>query len=110
MTDEQKKENGEQEIICDLDIQTDYLTASGLITDKPCWVYCMIPVASDDAYSLFYVRDGELVTSSIRFGISLIKYDSIPLVFGVPVRFKKGLYIEFSANGEGFFVQYKPDY
>lgn len=94
---------------CDLDIKTKLLTASGLVTDKPCWVYAAIVTGDANPYTRTSLRDGELATDVIILFLSCLSFLTKPIILDEPVRFKNGLYCKFDVGGGYLFVQYKPD-
>lgn len=105
-----KDEEKNVPIILDRGIKNCGCAGSCLITDKPCWLYSVIFCSWSVGANLFNLRDGELVTSPIKMGCSLLTYTTVPIVFKYPVRFTKGLYLEFQTAGLYVFIQYKEDY
>lgn len=85
------------------------LTASGIVTEKPCYVYAIIATASNAAYSEFAFRNGETVGDTSRLNITKPQYETAVIVFRKPMRFDKGLYVQFVTAGSYCFVQYKDD-
>lgn len=92
------------------DIQTRRITASGLICDRPCWVFCLIGNDYVNSFSLMHVRGGRSVTAGIILDLAGAATGSDIVVFNQPVYFPKGVYVEFSSNGYSCFVQFVPEY
>lgn len=92
------------------DIKTKRITASGLICDRPCWVYSMIGNDYDSASSLMNVHNGRDTGGEIKLDLSGTTYGSDIVVFNIPVYFSKGVYVNFASNGYSCFAQFIPEY
>ena len=92
-----------------LEVTDKLLTASGIITEKPCYVHAIIATASNAAYSEFAFRNGETASDPSKLNITKPQYETAVIVFRKPVRFEKGLYVQFVTAGSYCFVQYKDD-
>jgi len=93
-----------------LGIKTHLLTATGLITDRPCWLYSLVLVDNATTYSVFTIYDGLATTGKVIMAVSVPKYDTIVISLKSPIRCQKGLYIGFTTNGYRAFAQFRPDY
>lgn len=105
-----KDDKSQSEVIIDPDIKTDLCTASKLVCDKPCWLYSIIFTAGSSNQNIYIVRDGFSIADKAKINKDIYKYNTVPVVFQYPMRFNKGLYIEFNTNGYRVFVQYKTDF
>jgi len=92
------------------DIQTKLLTASGLITDRPAWVFSTVAEDYESTSSVIVLYSGRGTNGEIKFYLAPTKYNSDVMVFNSPVFFKDGIYADFAANGHSIFVQYLPVY
>jgi hypothetical protein len=93
----------------DLDktIKLEYFTASGIVTDKPCWLMGIIVGVTDVTSGYLVLRDGSLSTAPIKSTL-YGNYSGEPVVIlNTPIFFKNGLYIEFASNITNVSVQYK---
>lgn len=94
----------------DKKIQTEYLTASGLVCAKPCWLFAVIAGSTQTTAKVLTIRDGSVVTDDIKMKLYCSVYNNPAVVFAMPVYFKKGLYLEFATNVDFAFVQYTTEY
>lgn len=92
-----------------LEVMDKLLTAGGIVSERPCYVYAIIAVASNAAYSEWAFRDGETAADTSRLNVTMPQYQTIPIVFRKPIRFDKGLYVQFVTAGSYVFIQYKQD-
>jgi len=92
------------------DIQTRRITSSGLICDRPCWVFSLIGNDYSNTYSLMNVHNGRSTAGTIILDLAGNSNGSDIVVFNQPVYFTKGVYVEFSSNGYSCFVQFVPEY
>lgn len=90
-----------------LELSDILITGSGIISERPIWVYAIIVVASNAAYSEFAFRNGETAADTSKLNVTAPQYHTVPIIFRRPVRFSKGLYIQFVTAGSYVFVQYK---
>jgi len=107
VNEEAKKQDGGE---VDPSILPVLLSASGLVSTPPCRLYSIVAVGAAAANNLYYLRDGNLVTSEIKIPIEVGQYSTVVVIFKHPVRFPKGLYAEFNTGGFRLFMQYRPDY
>ena len=107
MIEEAEKQVG---VVVDPDIVTDSMAASKLVCEKPCWLYSLLlsEVAAPCAVFTFY--DNTVASGEVRLKLYVPGYQTLPVVFKHPVRFKRGFYLEFTTSGAFASVQYKPDY
>jgi len=91
-------------------IQTAFVLASGLITDKPCWLFSVICTESSTTPKSLYLRDGLVDGTPIILMLPAVVYGNGVAIFNYPVRFKNGLYLVFDSGLETAFVQFLPDY
>lgn len=94
----------------DKSILTKDLIISGLICDKPCWLYSLSVSEVSAAYGQFVFYDNNAASGKVRLRIYVAQYRTIPIVFNHPIRFKRGLYLNFATSGDYAFVQYRTDY
>ena len=92
------------------DIQTKLLTASGLITDRPAWVFSIIAEDYDSTTALITIYSGRSTGGEAKLALSAGYYSDGDIIFNMPVFFKDGIYVDFTSNGHSCFVQYIPLY
>lgn len=107
MVEEQEKQAGKTLLA---DIKTESLLASKLVCNKPCWLYSVIVGEISASYGEFTLYDNQAASGKIRLRVFVAQYFTEPLIFKHPIRFKKGLYLDFTTNGTYAFVQFRPDY
>lgn len=81
-------------------------TASGLVSRQPCLVYsiCGIGIAEDS--NVYAIHDGQSVDGDIVMRLVAGSYSADFRLFASPLFFSKGLYVEFTTNGEEVFIQF----
>ncbi len=92
------------------DIVTKHLLASGVLSEKPCWLFAAIANAYGDTSSLIRIYNGRGTDGKVIMDLSGSQYSSDIVVFNTPLYFKDGMYAEFSTAGYSIFVQFLPDY
>lgn len=92
------------------DIKTERITASGLLCDRPCWLYSLIGNDYANTESLMNVYNGRDTGGIIVLDLSGSKYGSDIVIFNIPVYFPKGVYVNFTTNGYSCFAQFIPEY
>lgn len=95
----------------DESIKFELFEASTLVCNNPCWVYSII-IAEDDAVGAkaLKVYDGFSSTDKLKVVLYAWSYIAPVLVLQKPIRFEKGLYLEFGTNLNYAMIQYRPDY
>ena len=107
MTEEAQKQG---DIAYDKDVVSKFISASGIICDKPCWVHMIMGAGFAEVDNGFCIHDDWSTATPAVCGLVVGQYDSIPVYFDPPMRFNKGLYISFSPKGHSFFARFKPDH
>ena len=92
------------------DIQTKRLTASGLITGRPAWLFSIIGTDYNSVYSVIAIYNGRSTSGNIILDLSGSQYGSDIIIFNMPVFFPDGIYCEFVTNGYSVFSQLIPLY
>jgi len=92
------------------DMRTKRLTASGIIVDRPAWLYAIIGNSYTDASSLMKIYNGRNTSGTVILDLSGSQYGSDIVVFNVPLLFKDGIYAEFVTAGFSVFAQFIPFY
>lgn len=92
-----------------IELSDKLLSGSAIVSQTSCWVYAIIVVASNAAYSEFAFRDGQTAADTSRLNVTGPSYVTVPIIFRKPMRFDKGLYVQFVTAGSYCFVQYKAD-
>lgn len=93
-----------------LDIIIENFTTHTLVTGKSGWLYSLVASSSGTAAKYIDVYDGLNTNGKKLFRIYNFYGNTASMIFNVPIRFKKGLYIRFEFNTESLTVQYKSDY
>lgn len=88
------------------DYSTKYLTASEILARRKCDLSLVIPLAGNDTGDL-NVYDGEDTGGELKLRVRLPAKQSKPFHFPRPMRFKVGLYVDFTQKIDGCLVQWK---
>ncbi|KKN36646.1 hypothetical protein LCGC14_0771690 [marine sediment metagenome] len=86
--------------------KTGRIVASGLITDRSCYVFAVCGIGVSAATNRFNLYDGFSMGDRLIMTLGGIQYQSDFRSFPTPLFFAKGVYIAFITNGTSFFVQY----
>ena len=86
--------------------KTGRLAASGLLTDRACYIFAMCGIGIDAAANVFNVYDGFNTSDRQIMTLGGIQYQPDFRSFSTPLFFAKGVYIDFTTNGSSFFIQY----
>lgn len=81
-------------------------TASGVVCETPCLIHSICGIGIAQASNVYSVYDGQNTEGKLRFRLVAGSYQADFRLFAAPLYFHKGLYIEFTTNGEEVFVQY----
>ena len=92
------------------DIVTNRLTASGVLSLKPCWLFTIMGNAYADASSLIRLYNGRSTSGNVMLDLSGSQYGSDIVIFNTPLFFKDGMYADFYSNGYSIFAQFLPIY
>lgn len=81
-------------------------TASGVVSKQPCLIYsiCGIGIAQDS--NVYTIHDGQTVDGDVVMRLVAASYSADFRLFASPLFFAKGLYVDFTTNGEEVFIQY----
>lgn len=79
---------------------------SGLISSQPCLVYSICGIGIAQASNVYTIHDGQNVDGDIVMRLVAGVYSADFRLFASPLFFAKGLYVDFTTNGEEVFVQY----
>lgn len=92
------------------DIKTTRLTASGILSDKPCWLFAIVGNSYATTSSLIRIYDGRSTSGKNIMDLSGSQYGSDIVVLNSPIFFKDGIYAEFATAGYSVFCQFLPTY
>lgn len=86
-------------------IALETVTTSGLISDSPCLIHSICGIGIADASNVYSIYDGQSAAGDAKFRLVCGSYDSDFRLYAAPLFFSKGLYVEFTTNGEEVTVQ-----
>jgi len=92
------------------DCTIEFVTGSRSLTDKPCWIFSVIPdIGPGDKIAQVTLRNGETPISDIL--VVLYGEYSCPIFQGsLPLYFNRGLYVAVEQDTAGVTIQYLPGY
>lgn len=94
----------------DLDIKFELFSGNVVVCDKPCLVYAIIAESNESAGKSLTIRDGVDDKALMKLVLYGSIYAESIIIFQEPIKFKKGLYLEFQTGMDYAMVQYKSDY
>lgn len=80
--------------------------ASGKISEKPCLVYSICGIGIADADNVYGIYDGSSAAGKLKMRLVAGSYSADFRLYASPLYFVKGIYVEFTTNGEEVTVQY----
>jgi len=87
-------------------VQLGRLTASGRLSEKPCLIYSICGIGIADASNVYRVYDGSSTAGELKMTLVAGSYSSDFRLYASPMYFSKGIYVEFTTNGEEVTVQF----
>lgn len=87
-------------------ISVDRITASNVITNRPCLVMSICGIGIAEISNVYTVYDGQSTTGNIKFRLVAGSYSADFRLFAEPIYFAHGIYVDFTTNGEEVCVQY----
>lgn len=84
-----------------------YLTASGLITNKPAEIIALLVRSSGAGAGVATIYDGENATTGVKTDLSAVANDSKGFTPAEPIICTKGIYVALSANVASFTILYR---
>jgi len=87
-----------------IDLET--VLASGLICEGPCFIYSICGIGLAETSNVYGVHNGSSDKGKREFRLAAGSYASDFRLFASPLYFSKGIYIDFTTNGEEVTVQF----
>jgi len=81
-------------------ISNDRVTASGCVSKGPCLLYSICGIGLAQASNVYTVYDGQTTGDKVKFRLVAGSYAADFRLYACPMCFTKGLYIDFTTNGE----------
>jgi len=69
-------------------------TASGVVSQKPCWLYSVVLTGEAANANNIKLYDGQDTSGDLELHIGAAQYTSTVVVFNVPKFFSRGMYIQ----------------
>lgn len=82
------------------------VTASGKVSERPCLIYCICGIGIAQTSNVYGIHDGQTSGDKRRFRLVAGSYSADFRLYASPLYFTKGIYIDFTTNGEEVTVQY----
>lgn len=87
-------------------ISLERVTASGIVSEKPCLIYSICGVGVAGSTNVFTIYDGQGTGGKIIMTLVTVAYNSDFRLFASPLYFSKGIYVEFTTNGSEVTLQF----
>jgi len=81
-------------------------TASGVVCKGPCLLYSICGIGLAQASNVYTVYDGQTTGGKVMFRLVAGAYATDFRLYACPIYFSRGLYIDFTTNGEEVSLQY----
>jgi hypothetical protein len=78
----------------DMAVSERYTEASGIISQRPCWLWSVVLYGAAANANNIKLYDGQDTTGSLELQIGAAQYTSTPVIYHKPKWFSKGIYIE----------------
>lgn len=79
---------------------------SGAVSDKPCLVYSVCAIGIAETSNVYTLHDGQSPAGDVIMRMVAGSYSADFRLFASPLFFAKGIYVDFTTNGEEVFIQY----
>lgn len=80
--------------------------ASGVVSEKPCFVYSICGIGIADATNVYTIHDGHSTTGKAIMRLVSVAYSADFRLFATPLFFAHGIYVDFTTNGSEVTLQY----
>lgn len=87
-------------------ISLERLTSSGIASEKPCLVYSICGIGIAQTSNVYTIYDGQSTAGKVIMRLVAGSYSSDFRLFASPLYFSKGIYVDFTTNGEEVMIQY----
>lgn len=91
----------------DIEVGEFYAAATGLISEKPGWLYSLVFASTGAAPNTIVIHDGQDTSGKIELTLSIDQYVTVPIIFSKAKYFSKGLYLSVSAGTVYVAFQYR---
>lgn len=81
-------------------------TASGRVSDKPCLIHSVCGIGIASTSNVYTIYDGSDNTGKVMMRLVAGSYSSDFRLFAAPLYFGRGIYIDFTTNGEEVVLQF----
>lgn len=83
------------------------VSASGVVCQKPCWLYSVTLSGYASGSNVIQLYDAQAAVGDARLGLRAAQYTSTPVIFNQPMLFNKGLWVEIAAGTCNVCGQYR---
>ncbi len=87
-------------------ISLERVVASGVVSKKPCLIYSICGIGIAETSNVYTIYDGQSVAGDIIMRLVAGSYASDFRLFASPLYLSKGLYVDFTTNGEEVMIQF----
>jgi len=81
-------------------------TASGVVSEKPCLVHSICGIGIAQTSNVYTVYDGQSTAGKVIMRLVAGSYSADFRLFAAPFYFSKGIYVDFTTNGEEVVIQF----
>lgn len=87
------------------DTSTERVTASGLVSDEPCFLYSIAGIGIGDTTNVYTIYDGHNTSGEAKMRLVAGSYAADFRLFSIPIFFTRGIYVDFTTNGSEVVAQ-----
>lgn len=87
-------------------VNIECVTASRVVSNTPCLIYSICGIGITEDSNVYGIHDGQTTEGERRMRLVAGSYSADFRLFASPLYFAKGLYVDFTTNGEEVFVQF----
>ena len=81
-------------------------TVSGVVSEKPCFVYSICGIGIAETSNVYTIYDGQTTAGKVMMRLVADSYSADFRLYASPLYFAKGIYVDFTTNGEEVSIQY----
>ncbi len=87
-------------------ISFDRVTETGRVSETPCLIHSICGIGIAQTSNVYTIYDGQSNAGKVMMRLVAAGYASDFRLFAAPLYFSKGIYVEFTTNGEEVVIQY----
>ena len=81
-------------------------TASGIVSEKPCLIHSICGIGIAETSNVYTIYEGQSTAGEVMMRLVAGSYSADFRLFAAPLYFSKGIYVDFTTNGEEVVVQF----